>query len=258
MFVGSQVQTAYLRVLSGRTARGVIPVQGPRFVIGLALDCHLRLGDLSVAERHCEITIGDDYLAVRDLGSREGTRLNGLRIVSDCTVRTRHGDRIQVGDSVFEIVLGEMSPGDLTPGVTRELSAAIAERLLHRRLGPRRDLTPSERNAFRSGEVAGIPILSVRMSRIVDREDLGLWRAMLRNLVDLPDNSRIIIEIRSVKEFSAEAADVLLALHERVSRQGTVIKLCEVDPEVMRILKGLGIDTVIPVHFDACEAAWSK
>jgi hypothetical protein len=55
-------------------------------------------GDLNVSRQHAEIYTTPTALRVRDLGSRQGTRLNGAPIQDQAVQR---GDRIQVGASVL-------------------------------------------------------------------------------------------------------------------------------------------------------------
>lgn len=76
-------------------------------VIGRSLDCDLRIGtgDRRVSRRHCVIEIDPPEARVRDLGSRNGTRVNGVAI-DGAAHRLRHGDEIGVGDSVLRVSVG--------------------------------------------------------------------------------------------------------------------------------------------------------
>lgn len=56
--------------------------------------------DAYVSSRHATLTRRDDEVVVDDLGSRNGTYLNGNRLVQRQRVRT--GDRIQIGYTVLE------------------------------------------------------------------------------------------------------------------------------------------------------------
>ena len=56
------------------------PVTGPTVSIGRGEDCGLRVPLLSVSRRHCELTVTDQEIKVRDLGSSNGTYLNNDRI----------------------------------------------------------------------------------------------------------------------------------------------------------------------------------
>src|SRR5947207_15355025 len=49
-------------------------------VVGRKEDCDLRLDHKSVSKMHCVIVKSDGLLLLRDLGSTNGTRVNGQRV----------------------------------------------------------------------------------------------------------------------------------------------------------------------------------
>src|SRR5271166_4379252 len=49
-------------------------------VVGRKEDCDLRLDHKSVSKQHCVIVKTDGLLLLRDLGSTNGTRVNGQRV----------------------------------------------------------------------------------------------------------------------------------------------------------------------------------
>ena len=49
-------------------------------VVGRKEDCEIRLDHKSVSKHHCVIVRTDGLLLVRDLGSTNGTRVNGTRV----------------------------------------------------------------------------------------------------------------------------------------------------------------------------------
>jgi pSer/pThr/pTyr-binding forkhead associated (FHA) protein len=54
-----------------------IPLRKPRLVLGRHRDCDVPLGFSTISGRHCELELRDGYWMVRDLGSSNGTRVNG-------------------------------------------------------------------------------------------------------------------------------------------------------------------------------------
>ena len=66
-------------VLSG-SARGTTKPMGEMLRIGKATDNDLVLADDTVSRHHCELTRGSDGVRVRDLGSTNGTKVQGARI----------------------------------------------------------------------------------------------------------------------------------------------------------------------------------
>ena len=73
-----------------------LPVPGsPTVRIGRGPGATLRLPDVSVSRCHAELRYVDDGWMIRDLGSMNGTQVNGLRITTPS--RVRPGDHIQFG-----------------------------------------------------------------------------------------------------------------------------------------------------------------
>jgi pSer/pThr/pTyr-binding forkhead associated (FHA) protein len=87
-------------------------------LIGRGLDCDLQLPSeedyLVVSRHHCRLEIDPPYVRVRDLGSRNGTRINGMQIGHPDNWRTprpkvlleyelHDGDELTVGPAVIEV-----------------------------------------------------------------------------------------------------------------------------------------------------------
>ena len=78
---------------------------GLPLVLGRALSSDLPVLDPTVSRRHAELTIEPSSVQIRDLGSSNGTFVNGSRVTST-TLRT--GDRVVFGKILFE--LQDLSP----------------------------------------------------------------------------------------------------------------------------------------------------
>lgn len=94
-----------LKVLSSRQQGSVIPLPIGRFLIGREEDCHLRPNSELVSRHHCVFTHDEYTVRVRDLGSTNGTFVNGNRVRGTSVLSS--GDRVSVGKLEFEIVIGE-------------------------------------------------------------------------------------------------------------------------------------------------------
>ena len=79
-------------------------VSTPSVVIGRSRDADVRLSDEGISRRHAEIRLEDGAYWLVDLGSMNGTRVNGKRVDR---ARLADGDAITVGST--EIVFG-LSP----------------------------------------------------------------------------------------------------------------------------------------------------
>ena len=96
-----------LNVVAGpQTGRTFTFDQHDTFMIGRSEDSHFCLPqDRFFSRHHCIVEIAPPQAFLRDLGSTNGTFVNGLRVES---VYLKHGDRIQGGETVLEVqVVGD-------------------------------------------------------------------------------------------------------------------------------------------------------
>ena len=82
------------------------PLAGRRVEVASALVLGRQAADLviedpQVSRRHASVRPAGDTLEVEDHGSRNGTWVNGVRV--DGTTRLAPGDRVRVGDTLFEV-----------------------------------------------------------------------------------------------------------------------------------------------------------
>jgi FHA domain-containing protein/uncharacterized protein DUF1707 len=78
-----------------------LPAGDCQIVLGRSRDCDCVLDEPSVSRRHAELRrVGERWL-LRDLGSRNGTRVNGVRLLDEAEVGP--GDRVSFGDARFRL-----------------------------------------------------------------------------------------------------------------------------------------------------------
>ena len=97
-----------LKVVSGSRAGMVIPITGSQFMIGRAEDCQLKPRSELISRYHCALLTETSYVAVRDLGSKNGVYVNGERIGVEQELK--NGDRLAIGPLEFEIVIAAAEP----------------------------------------------------------------------------------------------------------------------------------------------------
>jgi eukaryotic-like serine/threonine-protein kinase len=108
-----------LNVVAGpQTGRTFTFDQHDTFMIGRSEDSHFCLPhDRFFSRHHCIVEIAPPQAFLRDLGSTNGTFVNGLRVES---TYLKHGDRIQGGETVLEVQVAADSsetPAYTSPGV---------------------------------------------------------------------------------------------------------------------------------------------
>jgi predicted component of type VI protein secretion system len=72
----------------------------PILLLGRHPECDIQLNSRKVSRRHCCVAQVHDYLVVRDLGSTNGVRINGERVVEG---KLRSGDELTVGNFRYRV-----------------------------------------------------------------------------------------------------------------------------------------------------------
>ena len=90
-----------LKVTDGSNAGKEIIINKDKFLIGRADECGLRPHSDAISRRHCVIIKTDKVVGVRDLKSRNGTIVNGEKIVD--TVHLNAGDIVDIGPMRLEL-----------------------------------------------------------------------------------------------------------------------------------------------------------
>lgn len=108
-----------LHVTGGQAAEDrMVPLPSGRMVVGSGLQADLRLMDNAVSARHCEIRNQGGRVTVQDLGSKNGTWLQGARISSG---ELQVGQILRLGRVSLMLLEGGASakgePGEVLPGV---------------------------------------------------------------------------------------------------------------------------------------------
>lgn len=105
---------------------------GGRLLIGRGQGCDWILpetGPASLSRRHCLIESTGDGFTVRDLGSTNGTRRNGVAVPSDAAVPLADGDTLELGRHRLRLAFEEA--GAVRPGpaiaATPSLDSILAE-----------------------------------------------------------------------------------------------------------------------------------
>jgi predicted component of type VI protein secretion system len=117
-------------------------------LVGRRDQCDVRLAHQTISKMHCMIVKTDGLLFLRDLGSTNGTRVNGQRVRRAALLPN---DQLAIAGHKFRVALGPDEPVQQPDGTQQLDPAEIAK--LQRRTDPRRD----DREAVRSPESAMQP-----------------------------------------------------------------------------------------------------
>jgi pSer/pThr/pTyr-binding forkhead associated (FHA) protein len=90
-------------IVQGRPEGKYLRFPQGEFVFGRGPECHVRPNSPWVSRQHCLLRIGKETVHVRDLGSSNGTLVNGTRLVGERALKP--GDKLQVGPLVLQLVV---------------------------------------------------------------------------------------------------------------------------------------------------------
>jgi transcriptional regulator with GAF, ATPase, and Fis domain len=115
-----------LVILSGPLCGETVPLSAPGTTIGRDTGSQLSIPDHLMSRRHCAVEAASGRFTLRDLGSANGTHVNGAPIRERVL---EHGDRIRAGDSVLLFLQSE-GIGAATVGGPDSLLDDLTKRIL--------------------------------------------------------------------------------------------------------------------------------
>src|SRR5881227_1730464 len=89
-----------------------VEVAKEMMLIGRQEDCDLRLDHKSVSKMHCVLVKTDGVVLLRDLGSTNGTRVNGTRVRRAALLPN---DQLAVAHFKFKVDFGPDQPPPVSP-----------------------------------------------------------------------------------------------------------------------------------------------
>ncbi len=140
--------------LPGDLAFRLRPSDTAPLLVGRGTACDIPIADTTVSRRHAELTVAGSAVDVRDLGSSNGTFVNGARVESG---RVALGDVVTFGRCAFRMEWWE-DPSALDPAVTAEQPGAGVS------TGPERSARRKQANTLEMPAV-GAPALEPTIVR---------------------------------------------------------------------------------------------
>ncbi len=117
-----------LKVLGGKFQGRAIPINTKKFLVGREQDCHLRPNSDLVSRHHCVFLVDEFTVRLRDLGSTNGTRVNGELVRNERVLND--GDQVSIGKLELQLVIREtaaVSVAAALPEETPSTSSATVE-----------------------------------------------------------------------------------------------------------------------------------
>jgi len=118
-------RTYVLRFISGKYQGGEFPiVPEKQIIVGRSSDLDMVLVEDMVSRKHARIQMQQDQIWIEDLGSTNGTFVNGEKIKR---ARLKEGDRVLIGTSILKLIAGD-GARESTTDAKRELEYVAAQR----------------------------------------------------------------------------------------------------------------------------------
>ena len=219
---------ARIVVLSGPRAGAEIAVPSDGLPVGRDENAVLSISDPLLSRRHFAITFEEGSDQIEDLGSHNGTRLNGAKVKGKRTLR--HGDRIEAGET--ELVF-----------LTREEEADAESRVY------------IDDTAFTPPETIVVERAHIRLSKLLDvigalrssRDRRSVGERVLSTIFQLTPAERaavLLSDFRGEFEPAAGRDRREPARSIRVSRSIVQRVLKDVAAILSNDLRGSGIDSI--------------
>lgn len=195
-------------------------------LLGRSSECTLILDGALVSRRHAIITLADDRLTLRDLDSRNGTYVNGQRVVGE--VKLDPADRLLVGNVELSLIRREVANEQASHELRRALTVTVSavrdsDPVPHPDSTPPEDAGPDE--GTRTGHTFEL------LAGVVDKAlVLGHAAEAIRILTGPID--RVWRDVRSGRKVASQladsAADYAVRLAEVTSDEAWVTKALQI------------------------------
>lgn len=184
---------------------------GEDYIIGRRSDCQIFVPDMRVSRQHARILRDNGRWTVEDLGSNNGTFVNGNRVQN---AELRHDDEIQIAQNRIKVELPE---GQTNPKGTFDSHVTIVEVQSPSVFRSRED---SEERVWKSGIITGTSgITDPRSSRYLERK-LAALSAILEQ-VSHTDDADVLLErvVEQLLEVFPQAESVGVLVQDERTRE---------------------------------------
>jgi anti-anti-sigma factor len=259
----------WLIVQMGGSKGRPISVAGPTFLIGRGPECQLRLGSPMVSKLHAAIERRGGRSFLKDLGSTNGTVLNG-RLLRSQEAEVHDGDRIQIGPVVATVATAAQREGGarveeqvaewLRPGVSTSPSEqvdALETAVIPTAGGDGAEAGPEAQ--IKLEILQDTLVVTPVVGELESASTIELLRAHLQALYERSAPRRVVVNLEYVAHLSGQAIGVLLAHHLRLDRSGGALRICQARARIMAVMHQVRLTMLVECHptlDEAVLAAW--
>lgn len=94
----------------------------------------------------------------------------------------------------------------------------------------------------------GVLVVRFTESKITDPARMEELGRELSRLVDTDHPAKLLLNFDKVDYLSSEALRVLLLLNKKIQSRGTILKLCNVAPDIFQVFEITGLNKVFVIH----------
>ena len=190
-----------LRLISGKYQGGEFPlVADKQIIVGRSSDLDMVLVEDMVSRKHARIAMAEDQIWIEDLGSTNGTFVNGEEIKR---ARLKEGDRVLIGTSILKVIAGDgMRENDAPQPPALEAVAAQRSRSQGKTMSGSIEEVPLPDllQLFSTSKKTGVLVVQTDddVGRIFMRKGT-LYYALINDLTDVPPMKSIFRMLTWVK-----------------------------------------------------------
>jgi anti-anti-sigma regulatory factor len=263
---GQQPTSLSLRVQVGSSEGRTVSVSSQRLVIGRDKECGLRLGSAQVSKQHAVIERRDGKVYLRDLGSTNGTLING-RHIRDLEVEVHHDDQIQIGPvlttvvfwSTLETPLVEPIPCDEPIDLRDSLGSAVTTDSVATEEIPI-DGANDPASQIKHEVIEDVLVITPRLPELDDEATLEALRTELQSLFEEPLPRRVVVNLEFVNHVSRRTIALLLAHHLRLEWSAGGLRICQAHARIIALLDQVRLTMLVdcyPTLDEAVLASWT-
>jgi anti-anti-sigma factor len=243
-------------------ATRLIAVSGLPCCIGREAGCQIQLGSPHISKRHALITHRGERLFLRDLGSRNGTYVDGIRLGGE-EVELRHGLRFRLATTWVTVVLAEgvdsveSLVGQWIEGETEAGGPAQSETQLE---APPDALEPeAAERGIRIETIQDVVVVVPLAAELVSETANESLRQTLLELLEQAVPRRVVVNLEFVGRICRQTVALLLAHHFKLQRNGGGLRLCQAHPRILALLEQVRLTMLVdsfPTLDEAVLASW--
>lgn len=259
----------WLRVEVDGSEGRMLAVTKRRLLIGREHGSHLRLGSPQVSKRHATIEVRDGRVFLRDLGSTNGTQLNGEPL-RDAEAELQNQDRFAFGPARCRVwigvtreemeQLGAIEPAWTAADASTQDDADEAESPGTAELSAYDPDAEDPAARIKHEVVQGVLVVTPVLPDLDDEAANEALRQRLFDLAEQPLPRRVVVDLEFVGRLSRRTIGVILAHHLRLDRAGGSVRISGAHPRVMALLDQVRFTMLVdcfPTLDEAVLASWA-